>query len=123
MVDRYATITIRNRNITKRISKKYNVKKCFFPQKLRFLRETSSENRFSVWRNGRYRQSVYLRFWFFHRHTVQFPDHVREQKRRSGVGLEDDRVQLSEELVRGGSVRRAAVRPVIRVRCLQRRRE
>jgi len=57
------------------------------------------------------------------RYTVQFPDDVRQQKGRSGVGFQNDRLQLLEELVRGRFIRRSAVRPVVRVGRLQRRRE
>jgi len=59
----------------------------------------------------------------FCRYIVQFPDDVRQQKRRSGVGFQNDRLQLLEELVRGRFIRRSAVRPVVRVGRLQRRRE
>lgn len=56
---------------------------------------------------------------FFRRYTVQFSDDVREQKRGSGVGFQNDRVQLLEELVRGRFIRRPAVRPVVRIGRLQ----
>lgn len=45
----------------------------------------------------------------FRRHFIQFPDDFREQKGRGGVGFKNDRIQLLEELVRGGFIRRAAV--------------